>query len=694
MNKAPLQIFIAYARKDTAFLEEFRIQLKPLERSRKVTIWYDGEIEPGAEWEDSIKKHLHEADIIIMMVSPDAIASDYFYEKEMKDALQRHHAGTATVVPFIIRPCAWQRNTPLGKLQALPKDGKAVTRWDDRDFAYANAVRAIEDMVEKKLADQQAEKDKQETERQATEEAQRKEAAAALAAQQEAERQRLIKKELARQEAVAQQFQAEEEKRRQAEAARLAEQRRQQQAAEAERNQEAKAEKQRQQEAARQRRKEQQQQVAARLRSPWVWGSLLAVLLVFVFLKMCNDPTFNLSGNETAMDSTKVNIPFIDTSSITASNEPPPVMEEEEKPKPQPPTDPYKNKGGDKDSDGICADNDCNDSNKNKTASQDSDGDGLCDDKDDCPQEYGPASNKGCPVKEPPLDPCKNKGGDKDDDGICDDDDCNDNNKNKTASQDSDGDGLCDDKDDCPQEAGAKSNKGCPKKIEPLPSGRKSGFDMVRVRGGTYTMGQPNPDIKGKESSKDECPHKVTVSDFDLGRYEVTQADWQEVMGNDPPSLEFEGCDDCPVEKVSWNDVQIFLKKASEKYGYKYRLPTEEEWEYAARGGSKSKGYTYAGSNKIADVAWYDLNSGDKTHPVGKRKANELGIYDMSGNVWEWCVDKWKAYPSCTATDCSGCRVVRGGSLYNIFFDCRVANRRKYRSNYRYFCIGFRLARY
>ncbi len=190
---------------------------------------------------------------------------------------------------------------------------------------------------------------------------------------------------------------------------------------------------------------------------------------------------------------------------------------------------------------------------------------------------------------------------------------------------------------------------------EEKPATRKSGFEMVAVAGGTFTMG----DAKGES---DECPHEVTVGSFSIGKYEITQADWKAVMGGFPKEPGFPNCDQCPVERVSWDDIQDFLKKANAKYGKAYRLPTEAEWEYAARGGNRSKDHAYSGSSSPGSVAWYDANSGRKTHPVGGKAANELGLYDMSGNVWEWCADLWKAYPCCTASECKNCRVLRGGS--------------------------------
>jgi len=140
------KIFLAYSRKDSEYLNEFKTHIAPIERSGEVTIWYDGKIVPGSTWETEIKDRLHNADIILLLVSANSIASDYFYNKEMKDALVRHSNGSARVVPLILRPCAWKA-TPLSKLQAIPKNGKAVTSWEDRDEAYSDAVTQLWNMI-------------------------------------------------------------------------------------------------------------------------------------------------------------------------------------------------------------------------------------------------------------------------------------------------------------------------------------------------------------------------------------------------------------------------------------------------------------------------------------------------------------------------------------------------------------------
>jgi formylglycine-generating enzyme required for sulfatase activity len=225
-----------------------------------------------------------------------------------------------------------------------------------------------------------------------------------------------------------------------------------------------------------------------------------------------------------------------------------------------------------------------------------------------------------------------------------------------------------------------------------------NGIEMVFIKGGTFLMGCTN---EQSNCGDEEYPtHNVTLSNFYIGKYEITQMQWQEVMGASTklsnPSY-FKDCDNCPVESVSWNDVQEFIKKINMKTGKNYRLPTEAEWEYAARGGVLTSTTTYAGSNKIDDVAWYDGNSESKTHPVGSKKQNELGVYDMSGNVWEWCNDWYEKYSGGSQTNPQGPsygsnRVLRGGSWCNGASYSLVAFRYINIPDFRTFNLGFRLA--
>ncbi|MFN4256511.1 MAG: SUMF1/EgtB/PvdO family nonheme iron enzyme [Saprospiraceae bacterium] len=208
-------------------------------------------------------------------------------------------------------------------------------------------------------------------------------------------------------------------------------------------------------------------------------------------------------------------------------------------------------------------------------------------------------------------------------------------------------------------------------------------YPMVRVQGGAFTMG----DAKGRP---DECPYPANVGNFSIGKYEVTQAQWRAVMGTNP--AQFAGCDNCPIETVGWKDVQAFIQKLNARTGRKFRLPTEIEWEYAARGGAMSKNYKYAGSNDPSSVAWFAKNAGKKTHPVGQKQANELGLHDMSGNVWEWCQDNYKPYPCASGSEVPNW-VMRGGSLKYEADACRTTARTKYEpDDWGNQFIGLRLA--
>ena len=216
-------------------------------------------------------------------------------------------------------------------------------------------------------------------------------------------------------------------------------------------------------------------------------------------------------------------------------------------------------------------------------------------------------------------------------------------------------------------------------------------FEMVYVPGGTFRMGATAE--QGSDAYDWEKPtHSVTLSGYYIGKYEVTQALWKAIMGNNPSC--FKG-DDLPVENVSRTDCQVFIMKLNLLTGKKFSLPTEAQWEYAARGG-KSGGTKYSGSDDIGNVAWCEINSSNKTHPVGTKSPNSLGIYDMSGNVWEWCQDWYRDYSSNSQTNPTGLirmsgPVGRGGGWYNGARDCRVSNR-IFTPVLRSSGLGFRLA--
>jgi len=229
-------------------------------------------------------------------------------------------------------------------------------------------------------------------------------------------------------------------------------------------------------------------------------------------------------------------------------------------------------------------------------------------------------------------------------------------------------------------------------------------MDMVLVRGGTFKMGCT--DEQGSDCKSDEKPsHNVTLTDFYMGIYEVTQAQWKAVMRNNPS--DFNDCDSCPVEQVSWNDVQDFLKKLKEMTDKTYMLPTEAQWEFAARGGAStvlSGTYAFSGSNNIEDIAWFTENAFNigntypnyGTHNVGTKKSNFLDLYDMSGNVGEWCSDLYGNYNRNDQTNPKGpgtgtMHVIRGGAWDSLEADCRVSSRNKLPPDKRTNAVGFRL---
>ncbi len=217
--------------------------------------------------------------------------------------------------------------------------------------------------------------------------------------------------------------------------------------------------------------------------------------------------------------------------------------------------------------------------------------------------------------------------------------------------------------------------------------------NMIRVDGGTFTMGAAANQLRDAESDE-KATHEVTLDTFYICKYEVTQDLWTYVMGSNPSH--FKGTR-LPVEDVTWGDCQRFIEKLNALTGQCYRLPTEAEWEFAARGGNQSKGYKYAGSDVVDEVAWYSANSGNSTHVVGQKKPNELGLYDMSGNVYEWCQD-WKApYTRNPETNPKGAqegtiRVNRGGRWCGSARACRTSDRSMSNPDYHFYHLGLRLA--
>jgi len=366
----------------------------------------------------------------------------------------------------------------------------------------------------------------------------------------------------------------------------------------------------------------------------------------------------------------------------------------------------------------------------------DSDGDGLPDHEDKCPAEKGSFADKGCPPSDADRDGvpdatdlCPNQYGlpslrgcpDTDGDGVADKSDkCPDKAglPKFQGCPDTDGDGIPDQDDLCPTAKGSAAAKGCPdlSLYGYLPS------DFVRVAGGTFQMGSNDYD-------SEKPIHAVTVPSFEMGKYEVTNAQFclflndygaeKVKSGNDSgqtmiyehdwgvkknPSGKWSpapGYENHPLVYVTWYGAVAYCEWLSQKTGQTYHLPSEAEWEYAAKGGKQSKAYQYAGSNTLEEVAWYSSNAGSKTHPVGQKNANELGLYDLSGNVWEWCADTWHdTYAGAPANGSAWTSggdqdraVLRGGSWYYIDGSCRSAYRGWYDRAYWNDALGLRVAR-
>ncbi len=217
---------------------------------------------------------------------------------------------------------------------------------------------------------------------------------------------------------------------------------------------------------------------------------------------------------------------------------------------------------------------------------------------------------------------------------------------------------------------------------------------MLAIPAGTFDMGCTEAD--GKCQEKEMPVHKVNIAAFQMGKYEVTQAQWRQVMGGAPSF--FKNCDDCPIEWVTRREIEAFLFKMKEKTGKAYRLPTEAEWEYAARAGASAEKYKYAGSENVEEVAWYKGNSAQKTQPVGKKKPNKFGLYDMSGNVSEWCLDYYESnYYTKSETDnpcnrtVSKYYIMRGGSWLSGDGACRCAWRGWVSGESNNYDLGFRV---
>ena len=483
-EKTPVQIFVAYSQKDRVFLDGLRAHIKPLERNGQVKIWYDGEIQPGEAWDDAIKSRLKSADIVLALLSSNALASDYFYDEEITHALERHNTQSIRVVPILLSPCLWQQ-TPLAGLQGLPTGMKPVSAWKTFDDAWHNVMLGLMAII-----------------------GEMKGASVAEAA-----------------------------------------------------------------------------------------------------------PTAKASTADS------------DVWEITTEMNTPAAYQKYLDRFPQ----------------GFYAEN----------ARQ------FLEDvqADDTYWEF--ANDAGT------------------------------------------------------DQAIFKYLQKYPKGLHSAEARRRiDPFHelMVFVKGGTFEMG----DVFGEGSDHEKPVHLVTLDDFWMCKYPVTQGLWKAVMGADNNPSHFTGQEDLPVDSVSWEMAQAFIETLNKKSGQTYRLPTEAEWEYAAREGGKK--VRFGNGKDSADPAEINFNASKeykqsysiegayrgKTTPVNSFIPNALGLYDMSGNVWEWCADWYAAdyYQisqiqgtsiNPTGPEGGSSRVLRGGSWARNSQGCRSASRRNYVPSSRNHGIGFRL---
>jgi formylglycine-generating enzyme required for sulfatase activity len=590
MAEQPIEVFFSYSREDKPLRDKLEKHLVSLKRQGVISLWHDREIVAGSEWEEEIDRHLKTADIILLLVSPDFVASKYCYEVELPDAIARHEAAEAYVVPILLRPTAGWKNLSFAKLQVYPSGGKAVTLWGNEDEAYVDVAEGIAIAVAQLLEGREQKRREQERQEQER-----------LKREREQEQRRIA--EIRRQEAEAAEREEQAKRAEQAkrtEAARVAEQARQ--AEQAQRQEaERRAERQRQE-----RIREEQRQAAAQAR-------------------MAEESRREREAELHRQAIAAQRSHFIDN--------------------PAPQTDPNRRQflkwagyGGGAFALAVAGQQIWG--NGRSTSSQS-------------------ASTSSQPVTRPqPLSVSASITDLKTFDF-------------EVATVNAKG-------QENPRQA--KQAKAF---VEDLGNGTT--LELVQIPGGTFQMGSPESE---KYRDDDESPqHSVTVPAFLMGRYAVTQAQYESVMGSNPSR--FNGANR-PVEQVSWNEAQAFCKKLSQQTGRTYRLPSEAEWEYACRAGTTTP--FHFGETITSALANYDGNFTYQSEPkgqyrkqtieVGSFPANAFGLCDMHGNVWEWCEDVYHKNYVDAPTDGKAWnvggeqdrRLLRGGSWVNFPGYCRSSH--------------------
>ena len=695
----PIEIFIAYARKDDGFLQDLLSHLSPLKRTGNVKTWHDGVMDAGTTWKKDIKDAIHRADIILLLVSAHSLNSDYFYETELTQALERHQKDKVQLIPIIVSPCFWKTDPIIGQLHALPKDGLSIVEWTIPASAYTNIVEELSLVVDKiktkreqehqtaiKLADlkQKAldhfeqndpaqtlhylllaldisptDKDLLQLQNQANALKQKHDT---QKRQKETQQQLQNLTAAAQQHLKQQQFEqaltclqtALQLSPNNAQLLQLQTQAQQQLELQTAENKRLESER---------KAKEKADQETRERKAKFFKTAIVAVLLFLGW--MGYNYVFNHDSPPTKEDNRVVQ----PNPSATDTTKPPP------------PTPSQYTQSINEGNDLFVQKKYAEAKKKYETALQHKPNDKAATDgikKCDEQQQYTQSINEGNDlfVQKKYAEAKK---------------------KYEAALRHKPND-----------KAATDGIKKCDEQPKPKPSAetpKPSAADpfatqMVSIPGNTFWMGSPDSE---EDRGNDEYRHQVSVSSFKMSKYEVTQAQWKAIMGSNPSN--FKG-DNLPVETVSWDDVQVFLKKLNAQTGKTYTLPTEAQWEYAARGGTTTPFYT--GNCLSTDQANYDGNYPyqscakgqyrEKTTTVGSFAPNKYGLYDMHGNVWEWCQDRYDAdyYKNSPTNNPKGqstgsSRVLRGGSWRNFARLCRAAYRDDGTPGNRYSISGFRL---